>query len=605
MKQNPIQKKLFEFLSAIYQMTKLAWKFTPLLLVGIIVLTILMGLEPIAAAWISKEIFDLADEMANNTFVHYNYLLLLLCARVSVEILYSLCKSLESFFTFKVNNKLSLDTRTLVYAKIGSLHGLKYFEDKQFYNLVQLSIQGAQAGPAQIIHIFITTLRSLIVLISFSGVLFALDSTLALAVFFVSIPQLWVRHKLTKQSIAVTRSNTPESRKRSYFERVLYEPSFVKEMKLFNLSEFFLEAFKKSYMTIFRKEENYKKYELRTEGILNIVIQVTNTVALGIVLLRVVNGILSIGDLVLYIQAINSVQIALQSLIFSATNLTSGVMFFNYYQQLLSLPSTLFVTDNPQPVPPLQHEIRLCNVSFRYSSEQPWVIRNCDLTIAKGQIIGLVGLNGVGKSTLAKLLLRFYDPTEGKILWDGIDIREFDVKQYRDHLSAIFQDFIRYDLTVKKNIGVGDVSGIENLVAIRRAALKVGAHGFISHLPKGYNTTLSYWLSEGEGSVDISGGQWQKIANARSLMRDADFLILDEPTANLDVEAEFKLYSEFQKLTANKTTLLISHRFSTLSMADCIAILEDGRIVEFGTHEYLMALRGKYKKLFDLQTNRP
>lgn len=234
------------------------------------------------------------------------------------------------------------------------------------------------------------------------------------------------------------------------------------------------------------------------------------------------------------------------------------------------------------------------------------MLRDINLCIPAGQCLALVGLNGAGKTTLVKLLTRLYDPTEGQILWDGIDLREFDPVELRCHMGAIFQDFIRYDLTVQENIGLGDVERIKQSEAIRQAANKAGIHKLVERLPQGYDTILSRWLvgKDTGAGADLSGGEWQKIALARMFMRDADMLMLDEPTAALDAQAEYDLYSSFVELMAGRTSLLITHRFSTVRMADAVAVLEQGQITEYGSHTELVARKGTYAHLYQMQAER-
>jgi ATP-binding cassette, subfamily B, bacterial len=238
------------------------------------------------------------------------------------------------------------------------------------------------------------------------------------------------------------------------------------------------------------------------------------------------------------------------------------------------------------------------------------VLRSIDLNFPAGKCLALVGLNGAGKTTLVKLLTRLYDPIEGQILWDGVDICEFDPVELRSRMGAIFQDFVRFDLAAFENIALGDVSKLSNgskpfvEKLAREAARKAGIHDTIEKLPQGYDTILSRWLAEDGHGVDLSGGEWQKIALARMFMRDADLLILDEPTAALDVQAEYDIYSRFVELMSSKTSLLISHRFSTVRMADVIAVLEDGSIIEYGGHEELLARAGTYAKLYNMQADR-
>ncbi|MCZ7673713.1 MAG: ATP-binding cassette domain-containing protein [Chloroflexi bacterium] len=248
--------------------------------------------------------------------------------------------------------------------------------------------------------------------------------------------------------------------------------------------------------------------------------------------------------------------------------------------------------------------IELCNVSFRYSENHPWVLENVNLKIEEGESLALVGLNGAGKTTLIKLLTRLYDPTKGNILWNGVDIRHFEIESLRQRIGVIFQDYMKYDLTIQENIGLGSVERINDLDWIKQVADQAGVHELIDSMPNSYQTSLGFTFTD-EAGMDLSGGQWQKLALARLFMRgDADFLVLDEPTSALDVQSESETYTRFTELMNGKTTLLISHRFSTVQMADKIAVLENGRITEFGSHKELVTSGGTYSRLFKCQAER-
>jgi ATP-binding cassette subfamily B protein len=313
----------------------------------------------------------------------------------------------------------------------------------------------------------------------------------------------------------------------------------------------------------------------------------------------------------LYTAAVASVQGALSGIVYAFGNIHESALFFSRYTELMALPQPITIPAEPQPAAPLRDALELRGVSFRYSANHPWVLKNVSLTIPAGSCLALVGLNGAGKTTLVKLLTRMYDPTEGQILWDGVDLREFDPAELRGRMGAIFQDFVHYDLTAYENIALGDVSLLPSPTRrwaggeVELAAQKAGIHKAITALPHGYDTVLSRWLAEEGQGADLSGGEWQKLALARLFVREsASLLILDEPTAALDAQAEYDVYSRFVDLVAGRTSLLISHRFSTVRMADAIAVLEDGRIVEYGSHAELIARGETYARLYNMQAER-
>ena len=257
------------------------------------------------------------------------------------------------------------------------------------------------------------------------------------------------------------------------------------------------------------------------------------------------------------------------------------------------------VADKPLSLPlRIERGIEFRNVSFRYTDQTDYALRNVNLTIKPGEKIALVGANGAGKTTLVKLLTRLYDPSEGQIVIDGIDLRELDPKDLQKRIGVIFQDFVRYHLPARENVGFGQIEALDDEPRIVDSATRSGAHPTITALPNGYDTMLGRWFERGH---ELSGGEWQKVALARAFMREAEVLVLDEPTASLDALNEYAVFQRFRELTDHKIAILISHRFSTVRMADRIVVIEDGRITELGTHQELLKLGGTYAKLFTIQ----
>jgi ATP-binding cassette subfamily B protein len=293
-----------------------------------------------------------------------------------------------------------------------------------------------------------------------------------------------------------------------------------------------------------------------------------------------------------------------------------SLLMFDHFLTVLRAEPDLPVSDSPVSVPPLREGIEFRDVWFRYTPDHPWVLRGVNLTISHGRSVALVGANGAGKSTIVKLLCRFYDPSRGAILWDGVDLRDMDPEQLRARLGAVFQDFMEYDLTAAENIALGDLEAGEDRVRVEAAARLAGVHDTLADLPHGYDTLLSRMFhptpaepgadtepeADPQVGVALSTGQWQRLALARALLRDhRDLLILDEPSSGLDAEAEAELHMALRRRRVGRTSLLISHRLGAIRDADRIAVIKDGRVAEEGPHENLMRLNGHYARLFDLQ----
>jgi ATP-binding cassette, subfamily B, bacterial len=301
----------------------------------------------------------------------------------------------------------------------------------------------------------------------------------------------------------------------------------------------------------------------------------------------------------MYLSIFRSSQNVFETLFFGLSDLYENALFMSNLFAFLDLQPQMPVAGHPTALPgKLERGIEFHRVSFRYPDREEYALRDVSLTIKPGEKIALVGANGAGKTTFVKLLTRLYDPSEGQVLIDGIDLREVDPKDLQKRIGVIFQDFVKYYLPARENVGFGQIDQLDNEPRIVDSATRAGADATIRALPQGYDTMLGKWFDRGH---DLSGGEWQKVALARAFMRDAEVLVLDEPTAALDALNEYAIFQRFRELTDNKIALLISHRFSTVRMADRIVVLDSGRVVETGTHAELLALGGEYAKLFTIQ----
>ncbi len=569
-----------------------------------IFLLIVQGLLPLATAWVLKGLFDLLSQniQGHGSTSFPQQALFLLMVQAVLVIIGQFLQPLHTYWNAELGRKMSLKMKISVYQKLNDLLDLSYFEDPKFHNTIELAHTGAQIAPMQALSIITSLLQGIITVVSFIGILIIFNALLAGLIVLAVIPQLLVQLRLSQQHFGLMSSNSLKERRASYYGQILSWITFAKEVRLFNLSDYFLTLFTTTTQDIYRTQRKQAKRELQWQFLLAILSWIVATGTFVFVILQVFSRRISLGDVTLYSSAIMSVQSSLMGIVSAISQMKEGALLYDQYNTLLALPQAIAISSQPERVPPLQTGITLRDVSFRYSDQHPWVLRHVDLFLPVGQCLALVGLNGAGKSTLVKLLTRLYDPTEGQILWDDIDICELDLRDLRQRIGTVFQDFSRYDLTVAQNIGIGDTEQIEHPPAIKEAATKAGIHERITRLPEAYQSILSRWLAEDEDGNDLSGGEWQKIALARMFMREADLLILDEPTSSLDAIAEHDLYTQFRTLIKNRTSLLITHRFSTVSMADSIAVIEDGHITEYGTHAQLLAQNQSYAKLYIMQT---
>jgi ATP-binding cassette subfamily B protein len=392
---------------------------------------------------------------------------------------------------------------------------------------------------------------------------------------------------------------TPAKRQLDYLRILGGSKEAAKELKLFRLSGFLTERFTKLSDQIYEENVSLSRRKLIAGAMLSVIGTLGYYSAYVYVIWRTVTGALTLGSLTLLAGAILQASMNIQQIFSTLSGVADQALFLSDLLAFFEMQPTIRSKPNALPAPrPIQRGFEFRNVSFSYPGSERLILHNLDFTLSPGERVALIGENGEGKTTIVKLITRLYDPTEGHVLLDGIDLREYELDDLYREIGVIFQDFMRYEMTARENIATGRIEALDERAEIELAAHKSLADGVVAKLPLGYEQQLGRRFETG---VDLSGGEWQKLALARAYLRDAQLLILDEPTAALDARSEFEVFERFAELTEGKMALFISHRFSTVRMADRIVVLAGGQIVEDGNHEQLIALGGRYAEMFELQ----
>ena len=476
---------------------------------------------------------------------------------------------------------------------------MRWFEDPAFYDKLQNARRQSEYRAMAVVDNGFYALQNALSLVSFLVILLAFNPWVALALCAAGIPSFIVQTRYSRLEFRLQTWRAPETREMNYVEQLLTMDDAVKEIKLFELGETLL----KSHSDTFRRAFGEDAALARARSLYGVLWGTLSIVAYyGAwvwVIGKTVGGALTLGAMTFYLTLFSQSQGTFQGLLDNVGRLFENGLFLKNLFDFLNLkPSAAVVLPGPKPHEDRARGIEFEGVGFRYPNGERWVLENFSLRIRPGEKLAIVGENGAGKTTLIKLLTRLYEPDQGRILLNGVDLRHYPLDELHRRIGAIFQDFVRYQRTLRENIGFGAVEKMADLRAIESAAHRGGADEVALSLARGYDARLGRWFEDGH---DLSGGQWQKVALGRAFMRDGDVLILDEPTSSLDAEAESAVFERFKSLAEGKTALLVSHRFSTVRMADRILVLKGGRVAELGTHDELVALGGTYARLFELQ----
>lgn len=581
---------------------KLVWDTQPFLLIFMMFMTIYNGVMPLVGTLITANLL----EQVVKSFTEEINLIVPLALQFGYLFLNTLTSSLSNMITKIAGEAVTNHVKVKIMDKAKTVD-LASFDMPDFYERLENANREAGVRPVNILRASFELISHIISMVSYFAVLTVILKTLPKSsiIFFIifivlTIISAVVSFHFRRKNFNYMFRRSKDRRKMNYYSDLIVNKDMVKEIRLFDLSDLLIGKYK----TVF--EEYFKgiKKLIWQEGGWNLLLSLATSVMNAILFYMIATNVQQIADYSVYTGALNAISSALASVISVVVSIYEGSLFIDNMILFMKEEQTVkSIAEKPiMPKTHCGHTIELKNVTFRYPGADRDVIHNMNLKIEAGTTIALVGLNGAGKTTLIKLITRLYDPTEGVILLDGKDIREYDTKALYKLYGIIFQDFGRYAETAGDNIAYGNIHKEKVYSDVREAAMNSGANTFIERMPQGYDTALTRWFEK--DGTELSVGQWQKLSVARAFYSDADILILDEPTASLDAIAEQEIYMQFDRLREGKTSVFVSHRLSSATTADVVVVLENGCVAEMGTHEELMTLQGKYYKLFSTQASR-
>ncbi len=596
-----------KFVYRLFYIVLLVWETKPWILFSMVFMSIFNGAMPVVQAFVSSNLINgLADAYSAHQLgqtVLFDGILTSLLTLFGLMFFNSLVQSIYQMLNFTARELVTNHVNMKIMNKAKEID-LASFDNPEFYEKLENASREAGHRPIQIMDATFRIISTGISMISFITILWAISPAAPFLVIAMAIPSAIINYVYRRKNFFYMRFRSKERRQMSYYNGLMTNKDMVKEIRIFGLSNTFISRYKEIFLKYFKGLRRL----FINESVWNISISLLNTVLNCLLYLyiakMVFDGAIQVGDYTLYTGALGSISAGITTLISTTATIYEGTLFIDNMIVFMNEKRTVvpYIEKPLEPKRKVGHTIVFENVSFRYPGTERDVIKNVNLTLKPGETVVLVGLNGAGKTTLIKLLTRLYDPTEGRILLDGEDIRNYDVEKLYKLYGIIFQDFGKYAESVKENIRFGQIEKDGSDEDIHNAAVQSDSDDFINALPDKFNTPLMRIFED--NGIELSIGQWQKLSIARAFYSDSDILILDEPTASLDAIAEQEIYNQFDSLRRDKLTIFVSHRLSSATVASKIVVLLNGEIVEEGNHTELMKLGGHYYNLFSTQASR-